>query len=81
MLVKVDACGICPTDLKKIEKGLLAGPRIFGHEIAGTVAALGPETGPSARATAWSSTTTCRAATASTARASSTRSARSTSRT
>ena len=41
MLVKVDACGICPTDLKKIEKGLLPGPRIFGHEIAGTVAALG----------------------------------------
>jgi len=44
MLVKVDACGICPTDLKKIEKGLLAGPRIFGHEIAGTVAALVQET-------------------------------------
>jgi L-iditol 2-dehydrogenase len=41
MLVRVDACGICPTDLKKIEKGLLAGPRVFGHEIAGTVAALG----------------------------------------
>lgn len=44
MLVRVDACGICPTDLKKIEKGLLPGPRIFGHEIAGTVAALGPGT-------------------------------------
>jgi L-iditol 2-dehydrogenase len=44
MLVRVDACGICPTDLKKIEKGLLAGPRIFGHEIAGTVAALGAGT-------------------------------------
>ena len=44
MLVRVDACGICPTDLKKIEKGLLAGPRIFGHEIAGTVAGLGPGT-------------------------------------
>ena len=41
MLVRVDACGICPTDLKKIQKGLLPGPRIFGHEIAGTVAALG----------------------------------------
>ena len=45
MLVRVDACGICPTDLKKIEKGLLPGPRVFGHEIAGTVAALGPGTG------------------------------------
>lgn len=44
MLVRVDACGICPTDLKKIEKGLLPGPRIFGHEIAGTVAALGAGT-------------------------------------
>jgi L-iditol 2-dehydrogenase len=44
MLVRVDACGICPTDLKKIEKGLLPGPRIFGHEIAGTVAGLGTGT-------------------------------------
>jgi L-iditol 2-dehydrogenase len=44
MLVRVDACGICPTDLKKIQQGLLAGPRIFGHEIAGTVAALGAGT-------------------------------------
>lgn len=41
MLVRVDACGICPTDLKKIQKGFLSGPRVFGHEIAGTVAALG----------------------------------------
>ncbi len=44
MLVRVDACGICPTDLKKIENGLLAGPRIFGHEIAGTVVRLGAGT-------------------------------------
>jgi L-iditol 2-dehydrogenase len=44
MLVRVEACGICPTDLKKIQKGLLPGPRVFGHEIAGTVAALGPGT-------------------------------------
>jgi L-iditol 2-dehydrogenase len=41
MLVRVAACGICPTDLKKIQKGLLPGPRVFGHEMAGTVAALG----------------------------------------
>ena len=26
MLVRVDACGVCGTDLKKIEKGLLPGP-------------------------------------------------------
>jgi L-iditol 2-dehydrogenase len=41
MLVKVDVCGVCLTDVKKIQKGLLPGPRVFGHEIAGTVAALG----------------------------------------
>jgi L-iditol 2-dehydrogenase len=41
LLVHVDVCGICPTDLKKIQKGLLPGPRVFGHEIAGTIAALG----------------------------------------
>jgi L-iditol 2-dehydrogenase len=41
ILVRVEACGICPTDLKKIEKGLLPGPRVFGHEIAGRIEALG----------------------------------------
>jgi L-iditol 2-dehydrogenase len=45
MLVRVDACGICGTDIKKIRKGLLPGPRVFGHEISGTVVRLGP--GPS----------------------------------
>jgi len=38
MLVRVEACGVCGTDIKKIRQGLLPGPRIFGHEIAGTVA-------------------------------------------
>jgi L-iditol 2-dehydrogenase len=41
LLVRVDACGVCPTDIKKIERGLLPPPRIFGHEIAGTVARVG----------------------------------------
>jgi L-iditol 2-dehydrogenase len=41
MLVRVDVCGVCLTDVKKIQKGLLPGPRVFGHEIAGTVAARG----------------------------------------
>jgi L-iditol 2-dehydrogenase len=41
LLVRVVASGICGTDVKKIQKGLLAGPRIFGHEIAGLVAGLG----------------------------------------
>ncbi|HKC11004.1 MAG TPA: alcohol dehydrogenase catalytic domain-containing protein [Vicinamibacteria bacterium] len=42
MLVRVDACGVCGTDIKKIHKGLLPGPRVFGHEIAGTVVRPGP---------------------------------------
>ena len=41
MVVRVDVCGVCNTDVKKIHSGLLEGPRVFGHEIAGTVAALG----------------------------------------
>jgi D-arabinose 1-dehydrogenase-like Zn-dependent alcohol dehydrogenase len=45
ILVRVDVCGVCVTDVKKIQKGLLAGPRIFGHEMAGTVATAGDQTG------------------------------------
>lgn len=41
MLVRVETCGICHTDLKKIEYNLLAPPRIYGHETAGVVAAVG----------------------------------------
>jgi L-iditol 2-dehydrogenase len=41
LLVRVDTCGVCLTDVKKIEKGLLPGPRVFGHEIAGRVARAG----------------------------------------
>ncbi len=41
ILVRVEACGVCHTDLKKIEYNLLAPPRIFGHETAGVVAAVG----------------------------------------
>ncbi len=41
LLVKVATCGICGTDLKKIHTGSHSAPRIFGHEIAGTVAAVG----------------------------------------
>src|SRR6202044_3542960 len=35
LLIRVESCGICHTDLKKIEYNLLAPPRIFGHETAG----------------------------------------------
>jgi len=42
ILVRVESCGICHTDLKKVEHNLLAPPRIFGHETAGVVARVGP---------------------------------------
>ena len=41
ILVRVEACGVCHTDLKKIEYDLLTPPRIYGHETAGIVAAVG----------------------------------------
>ncbi|MEO8658814.1 MAG: alcohol dehydrogenase catalytic domain-containing protein, partial [Bryobacteraceae bacterium] len=41
LLIRVESCGICHTDLKKIEYNLLPGPRIYGHETAGIVAAVG----------------------------------------
>lgn len=41
LLIRVESCGICHTDLKKIQYNLLAPPRIFGHETAGVVAATG----------------------------------------
>jgi L-iditol 2-dehydrogenase len=43
ILIRVHTCGICGTDLKKIEHGLVAPPRIFGHEISGTVVKTGPK--------------------------------------
>jgi L-iditol 2-dehydrogenase len=41
LLVKVATCGVCGTDLKKIHSGSHSAPRIFGHEIGGTIAAVG----------------------------------------
>jgi L-iditol 2-dehydrogenase len=41
ILVRVEACGVCHTDLKKIEYNLLPPPRIYGHETAGVVAEVG----------------------------------------
>src|SRR5579859_4454142 len=43
LLIRVEACGICHTDLKKIEYNLLDPPRIYGHETAGVVAAVGSD--------------------------------------
>src|SRR3569833_579003 len=41
ILIRVEACGVCHTDLKKIEYNQLPPPRIFGHETAGVIAAVG----------------------------------------
>jgi L-iditol 2-dehydrogenase len=41
LLIRVHTCGICGTDLKKIATGSHSAPRIFGHETAGTIAAVG----------------------------------------
>ncbi len=41
LLVKVATCGICGTDLKKIHTGSHSAPRIFGHEMSGTIVEVG----------------------------------------
>jgi len=41
LLVRIATCGICGTDLKKIHYGSHSAPRIFGHEMSGTVVAAG----------------------------------------
>jgi len=41
LLVKIATCGICGTDLKKIHMGSHSAPRIFGHEMGGTVVRVG----------------------------------------
>jgi L-iditol 2-dehydrogenase len=41
VLLKIDTCGICGTDLKKIHTGSHSAPRVFGHEMAGTIVAVG----------------------------------------
>jgi L-iditol 2-dehydrogenase len=41
VLVKIHTCGICGTDLKKIHTGSHDAPRVFGHEMSGTIARVG----------------------------------------
>jgi L-iditol 2-dehydrogenase len=41
LLIRVATCGICGTDLKKIHTGSHSAPRIFGHEMSGTIVATG----------------------------------------
>ena len=41
LLVRVAVCGVCPTDIKKIQYGTVTPPRVFGHETAGVVVRTG----------------------------------------
>src|ERR1700733_14481854 len=41
VIIRVETCGVCHTDLKKIEYNLLTPPRIYGHETAGVIVATG----------------------------------------
>lgn len=43
ILVQVQVVGLCQSDIKKIRYPLYEPPRIFGHETAGTIAAVGSE--------------------------------------
>lgn len=41
VLIRVETCGVCHTDLKKIAYDLLPPPRVYGHETAGVIAEVG----------------------------------------
>src|SRR5436190_2240489 len=41
VLIRIGACGICGTDIKKVRQGIVRPPQILGHEIAGTVVKVG----------------------------------------
>jgi L-iditol 2-dehydrogenase len=41
VLIKVAVCGICGTDIKKIYHAYVPPPQILGHEVAGSVVAIG----------------------------------------
>jgi L-iditol 2-dehydrogenase len=41
LLIRVESCGICHTDLKKVRYNLLPPPRVYGHETAGVVVKTG----------------------------------------
>lgn len=41
VLVQVKVVGLCQSDIKKILYPLYEPPRIFGHETAGVIAAVG----------------------------------------
>ena len=42
VLLKVHCCGLCGTDLFKLENDTIAEGTVLGHELVGSVASLGP---------------------------------------
>jgi threonine dehydrogenase-like Zn-dependent dehydrogenase len=42
VVVKVEACGICGSDVHAVKHGLTGAGQILGHEFSGMIAALGP---------------------------------------
>ena len=44
LLLRVEACGICGSDLHLARSGTLPAGSVYGHEFCGTVVALGPDT-------------------------------------
>lgn len=46
VLVQVEVVGLCQSDIKKIRYPLYEPPRIFGHETAGVIAAVGEQVTP-----------------------------------
>jgi threonine dehydrogenase-like Zn-dependent dehydrogenase len=45
VVVRVEACGICGSDVHAVERGLAADGHILGHEFSGVIAALGAGVG------------------------------------
>src|SRR5215831_11800040 len=41
ILIRIAACGICGTDVKKVKHDLVRPPQILGHEMAGTIVKVG----------------------------------------
>ena len=41
LLVKVKGCGLCATDVSKVDHALVKPPTVLGHEVVGTVVAVG----------------------------------------
>jgi 2-desacetyl-2-hydroxyethyl bacteriochlorophyllide A dehydrogenase len=45
LVIQVSGCGVCGSDLHLSAESILPAGTVFGHEFAGTVAAVGPDSG------------------------------------